>query len=385
MLEPYESLYIRDLGATEFMVGIVYAISTIILSIVRIPGGYIADRFGRKRIVVTMTFSVALAFLFYAFAPSWEWTLVGAIIFSICLIYQPALWAIRADSAPPQRRGTAFALMDFLPAIVAVPAPSLAIYLASTRGLVGGMRIVYLIAVGLYGSAALLRLMLKETLPKREENNAETSGSRSWEDFKRDYSDAMKFILKNLSPLLIFYAVFSFAFMGCFRFFPFFSVDVLGISSDNWGVAYMIGVALSLLAVIPSGILIDKIGRRKMLLFATGIMVSSAFVYVSTHSQTEDTLPRVFVSFPLIMLANAIFFSAFLALQADLVPRIKRGRVFAVLTLLASLTGAIGQALAGFTYQQIDPHLPVFILVSLSGVCFMITLFWIKEPTHKEL
>jgi MFS family permease len=385
MLEPYESLYIRDLGATESMVGILYAISTIILSIVRIPGGYIADRFGRKKIVVTMTFSIALAFLFYAFAPSWEWILVGAVLFSICRIHQPALWAIRADSAPPRRRGMAFALMDFLPAIAAVPAPFLAIYLASTRGLVGGMRIVYLVAVGLFGSAALLRLMLKETLPKEAEINAETFGSRSWEDFKRDYSDAVRFILRNLLPLLLFYVVFNFAFMGCFRFFPFFSVDFLGISSDNWGVAYMIGVALSLLVAIPSGILIDKIGRRKMLLFATGVMAFSAFVYVSTPSQTEDALLRVFVSFPLIMLASAIFSRAYLTLEADLVPRIKRGRIFAVLQLLAGLTGAIGQALAGFTYQQIDPRLPFFALVSLSGVCFVIILFWIKEPTRKEL
>jgi DHA1 family multidrug resistance protein-like MFS transporter len=83
MLSVYEPLYIKGLGASTFIVSSIYAVSTIVLSVARIPGGYIADRYGRRKIVVFMTFGVALSYLFYAYAPSWEWILAGAILLNI--------------------------------------------------------------------------------------------------------------------------------------------------------------------------------------------------------------------------------------------------------------------------------------------------------------
>ena len=44
MLSVYGPLYIKGLGASTFIVGGIYAVSTVVLSIVRIPGGYVADR-----------------------------------------------------------------------------------------------------------------------------------------------------------------------------------------------------------------------------------------------------------------------------------------------------------------------------------------------------
>lgn len=161
MLEPYDKLYMQDLGATPFVIGSVAALSTIVVAFIRIPGGYIADRFGRKKIIVTMTFTVALAYLFYAFAPNWEWVLIGALISNFCLIYQPALMAMRADSVPPEKRGIGFALADFLPMLVSIPAPIISGYLVSTIGRVDGMRLAYMVAVGMGLAGALTRLPLK--------------------------------------------------------------------------------------------------------------------------------------------------------------------------------------------------------------------------------
>jgi len=72
MLSVYEPLYINGLGASTAIVGLIYSISTIVLSLVRILGGYVADRYGRKKIIVFMSFGVALSYLFYAYATSWE-------------------------------------------------------------------------------------------------------------------------------------------------------------------------------------------------------------------------------------------------------------------------------------------------------------------------
>jgi len=126
MAFPFESPYIKALGASEYLIGIMYSIGYVILFLVRIPGSYIADKYGRKRIIAVMTFGVAIAYLFYALAFDWRLVLIGMIISNICLIYQPALEAITADSIPPEKRGLGFAMTRVIPEIPGVIAPAIA-------------------------------------------------------------------------------------------------------------------------------------------------------------------------------------------------------------------------------------------------------------------
>jgi MFS family permease len=383
MLSVYEPLYIEGLGASTFIVGSIYAVSTIVLSIVRIPGGYIADRYGRKKIIVSMTFGVALSYLFYAYAPSWGWILVGATILNACLLYQPALMAIRADSIPAEKRGTGFALGDFFSWIVCIPAPLVVIYLVSTLGLIEGMRIAYLAAVGLMVCAGLLRLLLKETLSKEERKFDAENFTERWKDFKTEYLDAAKFVLKTLPALVMVYILCNFAFWGCWPLFPIFSVNFLGVGQENWGFINVLTNIVYVATVLPVGILLDKIGRKKVLLPFITVVAVSAFLYAITPFRTEHTLLFLMVSFPFLMFAQSLLFVLFPALEADLVSREKRGRVTAVLMLLSSVAGAAGQALGGIMYE-VNQRFPFLILGFFATISFFITLLWVKEPAKRE-
>lgn len=84
------------------------AVQTIAAAAVQIPGGYFTDKYGRKWLITTMIFIAAFARLFYVYAPSWEWIMVGAVIAGVCRIYQPALNAIVSDSLPKEKRGMGF-------------------------------------------------------------------------------------------------------------------------------------------------------------------------------------------------------------------------------------------------------------------------------------
>ncbi len=385
MLEPYDKLFMQDLGATAFVIGSVAALSTVVVAFIRIPGGYIADRFGRKKIIVTMTFIVALAYLFYAFAPSWEWILVGALVSNFSLIYQPALMAMRADSVSPEKRGTGFALADFLPMLVSIPAPAVSSYLVSTMGRVDAMRLTYLVTICMGVAGAFIRLFLKETLP---ENKPETDienflGFR--EDFKRQYVDATKFVFKFIPHLVLIYIIFELGFTGCYVFFQIFAVNFLGISDGDWGVIYMLSLIVYLGTVVPVGVLVDKVGRRKLILTLTGIICFACSLFASTPKGSENTLIYVLIAFPMLMLANVAMFNVFPVLEADLVPREKRGRVSAILFLLSGIAGAAGQVFAGFAYERIGPRFPFIFLTVLTFVDFVLIIFLVKEPRKKEL
>ena len=165
LVGPFESPYIEKLGAPPVVIGLMASVGAIMLSLVRIPGAYIADKYGRKQIIVTMTFSIALSYLFYIFAPDWRFVLVGMIISNSGLIYQPALEAILADSVPPEKRGMGFAATNVVPNIPTIFAPVVAGFLLETQGFIPGMRIVYTIVFFCMMAAAFVRLFfLKETL-----------------------------------------------------------------------------------------------------------------------------------------------------------------------------------------------------------------------------
>lgn len=99
----YYGLYVLGLGATETILGVIGLSQFLALASLQFPGGYLADKYGRKWLISTMTFGVALSFILYAVAPSWPFILIGAVLMSIFnSTYQPALSAMVSDSLPPK-------------------------------------------------------------------------------------------------------------------------------------------------------------------------------------------------------------------------------------------------------------------------------------------
>jgi MFS family permease len=72
----YYALYVLGLGATETIVGTIGLFQFLALASMQFPGGYLADKFGRRWIVCLMTFGVALSFIFMA-----VWSLAGGILY----------------------------------------------------------------------------------------------------------------------------------------------------------------------------------------------------------------------------------------------------------------------------------------------------------------
>jgi len=382
--DTYSQLYIAELGATAFIIGGISAISIIILCLVRIPGGYVADRYGRKKIINFMTFAVALTTLIYAFAPSWEWYLFGTVLNNLFLIYQPALMAIRADSLAPQRRGLGFAIGDFLPNLISIPAPLVSIWLVSSYGLRIGMRYAYITSAILGVGAGIIRLFLKETLPQLPRKNKIESFKEIHEDFKKEYTDALKFVFKQLRSLAIFYVIFNFAFAGLSPLLSYYTVYHLGVSTGDWGIIFWTGNAVSLLLVIPIGFSLDKMGRKKVLFFIVSVSIIGFALLALTPQKAEFTFLIALISMTVVMLSSTAFMIATSALEADIIPRERRGRVGATLAIVSSLAMAAGQSLSGFLYQSFSPRLPFMITTVLLTVTVIVLAFFIKEPREKE-
>jgi len=168
---PNYQLYVQEvLGGKDFpmALGIIGLANFLSMAIVAFPGGYLADKYGRRKLITTMTFGLAISYLFFALAPSWHFILIGTIMQGLCLIYQPALFAMVQDSLPPERRGMGSSLIQLIHGTFNTPGPIIGGLLLLQFGLEGSMRLIYLIMVVLFLIAAVWRLRLKETIMNAE-------------------------------------------------------------------------------------------------------------------------------------------------------------------------------------------------------------------------
>ncbi|MFQ6064442.1 MAG: MFS transporter [Candidatus Bathyarchaeia archaeon] len=379
LASPFESRYIEALQAPPVVIGLMGSVGAAMLSLVRIPGAYIADKYGRRQITVTMTFSIALSYLFYVFAPDWRFVLTGMIISNLSLIYQPALQAILADSVPPEKRGMGFAATSVIPNIPTIVAPVVAGYLVETQGLVHGMRYVYAIVVFCFLAAAIVRLLfLKETIrePKRIR----------LDEMKEAFTESLGAIgeaWKSMSPSLKFLTV---AFLvsafedPMFRWFTALYVnDVVGVGDFDWGFINTVSTAVTIALGFPLGKVVDKIARKKAVVLSYVVFMPASVLFIFSRSFLE--LLSVFVVFAV---GGCLIMPAYNALMADMIPREKRGRIMGTIGTLNVMATVPASALAGLLYS-LDPAFPFVFSIVLGIVVALIILFAVKEPEIREV
>ena len=322
MVYPYESLYLQALGASPFVIGLIGSLGLAILCLSRIPGAYIADRYGRRKIIVTMTYGIALSYAMLALAPDWRLAAAGLALSNFCLIYQPALQAITADSIPPEKRGVGYAMANVVPAVPAVFAPLITGFLIEHYGFPCGMRMAYWLVVVLSLAAATVRaLYLRETLETRAEVEVRKLGV----ELKRSLADVLEALRRMPRPLAVYAVVLFIGATGdpmFHRFVSLYAVDVAGISKPDWALLQVLRSAVALLAGLPLGKLVDAIGRKKSIVMAYALW-APAVAYFTTCRSLAALVP-VFAG---IAVGSALFLPAHQALIADFTPREMRGRV----------------------------------------------------------
>ena len=142
----------------NFLIAVMGFAGSIAVALVQFPGGYLADKQGRRGLIVTMTFGLAIGSLFFIFAPSWQFILIGLLVQNVCSIYGPALMAMVIDSLPPENRGAGFSFQSVITTIIILPAPLIAQYLVAAFKFDLGMRIAYTMVAAAYFSISILRL-----------------------------------------------------------------------------------------------------------------------------------------------------------------------------------------------------------------------------------
>ena len=338
----YMPAYLTALGASGVVVGLFGSTRDLLDSIYQYPGGWLADRFGRRRALLVFTGLATLGYATYAAAR--DWPLVFAGLFGVMAWKAgafPTTFAVIGDSLPRERRAFAFSVQSVLVRIPRVIAAPLGGLLIAGFGIVAGVRYAFLATVALALIVlAVQRYGFREAAPAAPPTG--TAGLRA-------IAAGMP---RPLTRLLAADALVRIGEGIAASFIVLFVLEVRHLSAADYGVLYAVQQTVSILSYLPGGRLADRIGRTPL--------VAMTFVFFALFPlavRLSATFPALLVAFGIGGLKE-IGEPARKSLIVDLAPDDQRARTVGVYYGIRNLVVVPAGIAGGILWQQ-APALPL--------------------------
>lgn len=348
MWAPVLPLIMRDLGATDLVIGVASAAWLVVSSAGQYLGGRLADRIGRVPVIAWPGFIAAASIAGCALAPGWPVFVVLYAFYHLSgAIQGPVFASIVGESVPAAERGRAFGRIEVVIGAGVVAGPLLGSVLLPLVG----QRAVLAISGLFFLAAALLRLaFLRETKP------ADTAGT----------SFALRQVLRPplvqvLAVTFSINALFSLTLWG-----PFLSLhasDVMGLSKPVINQLASAGSLVGMAMAMVAGTVVSRQGAARVLRVAMPGMSLAAILWSAQRS-----LPAIVLSF---ILMYAVF--QFSLISSDTfrvqgVPDEIRGRALGSIGMANNLISAPVVPLASFLRVQAGSAGPFFLSLAAVAV-----------------
>jgi len=263
--------YLEYLGAGSVTIGLFGTTEDFFDAVYQYPGGWLADRAGRRRAFLVFIAIASVGYLIYLLSPSWPWIFVGlGFAMAWHSMASPAIFAVIGDSLPKERRAMGFTLQSILKRIPMVVSPLIGGALIAAFGISYGVRAGLVATLTLAFITSLIVLAIN--IPVKAGEAVNIRGV--W----RSFHVALKRLL--ISDIII---------RACEGMADIFVIlyvtNVLGVSVAQYGLLVAIQITTSILVYIPAGKIADRIGRKPFViatfvcfaLFPLSVVMSSGF------------------------------------------------------------------------------------------------------------
>ena len=279
MANPYQSVYFASLGAAPFQIGLLVAYGTGVTALSLLVGGYVADVWGRRRVVVIFSWvSVASAFVYFVIG-SPLLILLPLTLASVASFYTPAFNSIMMDSIEPEDRIQGFAVFSAINTIPSTFAPTIGGLLIGYFGTNPGLRLCYL-SSGLFGilGVGLRSIKLSETYVVES-----APGRKSFSSHLRDSFVDGIWAIRQSGPIvkrLLLYV--TLAGIGTGFTSPYVSiyvVDYLGINALSYSVVVDLAGASTVILLLSVVFLIRRLASKRSIHLASVAAPNSNVMY----------------------------------------------------------------------------------------------------------
>lgn len=370
MLYPFFALYLTekfDIGMST--VGILFAVFSVSGMIGSALGGAIADRMGRKVVIICSLLLSSLSALGMGFAPTIViFVAVVAVVGTLSNIGGPAHEAVVADLLPPDKRAEGYGIIRVVFNTAVIIAPPIAGLLISHSYLT----LFIVDAVISVISAGVVFFALPETKPQAQEHTEPETMKQTFAGYGRVFKDTrfLAFIGVTVLMTLVYLNMNS----------------TLGVYlRDQYGVAeFRYSLLLSMNAIMVV-LLQFWITRRlekykPMLMLAAGSLLYAIgfamYGFVGTFA--------LFVFAMVIITIGEMVVSPFQqSIVAGFAPEDMRGRYMAVSGLSWSIAYTVGPYFAGLLLDSANPSL-LWIFAGLAGILATLGFVVLNKVHHSS-
>jgi len=383
------TLYLIEVLKTPIhIVGLLGTIQSTSRILFQLPGGILADRIGRKKVIIFGTSLRVIAPIFLFTARSWHWVAPGMVLNAVSSLYMPAFNALIAESLPQERRGTAFGAYRMTTSIPGIFMPVVSGYYLDMMGLSKGVRIGLMLYTGAALIAASVRaVFLEETLDPEDPNNVAMEGVEKKENgilstFRRQP--------KTIFAMLSIAIISRFAISMTWSFLAYYATDEVGLTLTQYGLLQSVATGISVPLYLVSGMIADRFGRMPCILLARGLGPFDSLSLLLLRDFTH-----LLGAYSVIGIAGGLGGGrirgggymggpAWQALIADIVPQRDRGKVLGLMGTITGILSLPSPAIGGYLYVY-DPNVLLALGAGLEALAIPLILFLVKEPKKKPL
>ncbi len=289
IIDRFTSTMAVTVGSNVAESGLINGGRQLALTLPQVVFGGIADRIGKRKLIIVgrVLCGVSFAALAFVDTPFWLLAMVVAVSVSIAMA-QPAWGSLVGDYAGELRRGTIIGRINSVAQIggLAAMVAALVTTLSQTApmSVASFTPLLLLASTSSFASAYLISLT---------EERPPTGGSRRSLDFVSLFGD------KNLRRFLIVSFVFGFGAATASPFFSYITVGKLKMSIWQIAASAVANLTCSVVSQRVLGRIMDRVGRRPVIVFSRVGMAASTVVYALATDWWQIVAIEAFVGIEL--------------------------------------------------------------------------------------
>jgi MFS family permease len=263
--------YMQSLGAGPLAIGLFGTAEDCFDALYQYPGGWLADRLGRRRAFFLFIALACIGYLIYLLSPSWPFLFAGlAFAMAWQSMASPAIFAVIGDALPRERRAMGFSMQSILKRVPIIVSPIIGGIVIARMGIQKGMRTGMVVTLAL--AAVTVMIVAAINIPAAPRDAVGIRGV--WQSFHRPLKRllASDIIIRTCEGMADVFIVL-------------YVTDITGITLAEYGTLVAIQTATSILVYIPSAKMADRMGRRPFVittficfaLFPVAVVVARSF------------------------------------------------------------------------------------------------------------
>ena len=381
LVMPLLPIYARDFGATGMQLGFLTASFAVARLITTFPGGWLADRTGRKKPIILGLFAYSVVMALYGFSQDTsQLILLRGLQGMASGIVWPVISTMVVEMVPPKDRGKAMGLYEMTHFLGMVIGPGLGGVLA---GVFTTAVPFFVCGVLAFLSSILVVFTVQETVTtKLSIDDSPTENAYFGTNSKPSGRNSIIGAIKQLTPYAgIFVGLCVARFILAFSsslMQPVLSVyanEEIGISEAGVGMLFTIQGIVTLFATIPMGTVADRVGRKPMIILGKIIHASAAILVIFSGSLWPLLLVMTMRGF-----GRAVSNPSITAMFSGLVPVSKRGRGMGIFNIFQNVGLVVGATVGGFLYEFSSFESPFIACAGVGLIGVLVVSLMVSEP-----